>query len=67
MTYTQINKAVWENGSDVQTLAISDEELRAWKAIEVLEGIGGFDEFWDACAEADEQNQIFKALAKVLR
>jgi hypothetical protein len=64
MTYTQINKAIWEDDRTLESLKLTPAESRAWKVLAKLNGLGGFDEWWYQVEEVDEQDEVFKALVK---
>jgi len=67
MTYTQINDAIWEKDWKLESLKLTPAELRAWKVIQHLNDRSGFDEWWYLVEEAEEQDEVFKALVKVCK
>jgi len=67
MTYTQINDAIWEKDRKLESLKLTPAELRAFNVLERLNDFGGFDHWWDAVADAEEQDEVFKELVKACK
>jgi hypothetical protein len=67
MTYTQIEKAIWEDDKKLEDLSLVPAELRAWRVLDKLNDLRGFDDWWDCVKDADEQDGVFKALVKACR
>jgi hypothetical protein len=67
MTYSEIYEKFWDlDRPDIGALKLPEEEVNAWRIINLLKGRAGFDDWWGRMND-EIQDEIFKGIVDLLK